>query len=441
MDFNTWNMFWRICFGFLASFIAAGNILIICIFFKLRRRKRSSFLLIGLGVADLLVGGLAIPLFIAGYETSSLKTVFVFERVDMFTGTSSIYTLAVISLERMFAIGWPLSHRTLNFRVYICAIVIPWIIAVIFTILMYAGSILDSDSVICLLVLFPTTPLLVMSVAYYVIWKKQKSRMVNHNHVIREVKLANTLFIITGASLLTWLPFQILNLSASLHMNANIPHMQLMTLIVKALQYSNSFVNVIIYPLRIPEFKNCLLHLLRCCVVPSQVFNSGLSPLTESGSVVSLVRFTSTQLLSPISRQESAVWLLYCWNSSLNNFLLPLSDRIEGKSCLWYQTCAERLDILLKLPRVHCESLSSFRLSMKFRLFKGSQTSSRLCLKAEVNQESENGEFRVLHISWDEWSWGWRSLFHANSSSQSQYDKPRDEYNKKSEIFYPLVDH
>ena len=83
-----------------------------------------------------------------------------------------------------------------------------------------------------------------------------------------------TLFIITGASLLTWLPFQILNLSASLHMNANIPHMQLMTLIVKALQYSNSFVNVIIYPLRIPEFKNCLPHLLRCCVVPSQVFNS-----------------------------------------------------------------------------------------------------------------------------------------------------------------------
>ena len=320
MDFNTWNMFWRICFGFLASFIAAGNILIICIFFKLRRRKRSSFLLIGLGVADLLVGGLAIPLFIAGYETSSLTTVFVFERVDMFTGTSSIYTLAVISLERMFAIGWPLSHRTLNFRVYICAIAIPWIIAVIFTILMYASSILDSDSVICLLVLFPTTPLLVMIVAYYVIWKKQKSRMVNHNHVIREVKLANTLFIITGASLLTWLPFQILNLSASLHMNANIPHMQLMTLIVKALQYSNSFVNVIIYPLRIPEFKSCLLHLLRCCVVPSQVFNSGLSPLTESGSVVSLVRFTSTQLSSPISRQESAVWLLYCWNSSLNNF-------------------------------------------------------------------------------------------------------------------------
>ena len=163
MDFNTWNMFWRICFGFLASFIAAGNILIICIFFKLRRRKRSSFLLIGLGVADLLVGGLAIPLFIAGYETSSLTTVFVFERVD-------INTLAVISLERMFAIGWPLSHRTLNFRVYICAIAIPWIIAVIFTILMYASSILDSDSVICLLVLFPTTPLLVMSVAYYVIW-------------------------------------------------------------------------------------------------------------------------------------------------------------------------------------------------------------------------------------------------------------------------------
>ncbi|CAH3118293.1 unnamed protein product, partial [Pocillopora meandrina] len=393
-------MFWRICFGFLASFIAAGNILIICIFFKLRRRKRSSFLLIGLGVADLLVGGLAIPLFIAGYETSSLTTVFVFERVDintlavislermfaigwplkvklgntlfiitgaslltwlpfqilnlsaslhmnaniphmqlmtlivkalqysnsfvnviiyplriperrkrstflliglgvadllvgglaiplliatyksasitvwrvfdlvdMFTSTSSIYALAVISVERMFAIGWPLRHRTANFRVYICAIALPWIIAAIFaiTFFVFANFIfMTRDSVIYPIVLLPATPLLIMCVAYYVIWRKQKSTICNQNNIIREVKLAKTLFLITGASVFTWLPFQILNLLAYLQITANFSHMLLMVLIIRVLQYSNSFVNVIIYPLRIPEFKNYLLHLLRC---------------------------------------------------------------------------------------------------------------------------------------------------------------------------------
>ena len=308
MDLNTWNMFWRLCFGFLATLIVAGNILIIWMFFKLRRRKRSSFLLIGLGVADLLVGGLAIPLFIAAFESASITTRRVFSIVDMFTSTSSIYTLAVISLERMFAIGWPLRHRTANFRIYICAISIPWIIAAIFTVLtdVYV-YIIKRYSVIYLLVLFPATPLLVMCVAYYVIWRKQKSPICNHNNVIREAKLANTLFFITGASVFTWLPFQILILLVNLQITANFSHLQMTIFIIRVLQYSNSFVNVIIYPLRIPEFKNCLLHSLRCCVVPHRVFRAGVLPSVESGSVVSLVRFTSTQFLSPSSKLESVV--------------------------------------------------------------------------------------------------------------------------------------
>ena len=308
MDLNTWNMFWRLCFGFLATLIVAGNILNIWTFFKLRRRKRSSFLLIGLGVADLLVGGLAIPLFIAAFESASITTWRVFNIVDMFTSTSSIYTLAVISLERMFAIGWPLRHRTANFRVYIYAISIPWIIAAIFTVFTDANfNFITSDSVIYLLVLFPATPLLVMCVAYYVIWRKQKSPICNHNNVIREAKLANTLFFITGASVFTWLPFQILILLVNLQITANFSHLQMTIFIIRVLQYSNSFVNVIIYPLRIPEFKNCLLHSLRCCVVPHRVFRARVLPSVESGSVVSLVRFTSTQFLSPSSKLESVV--------------------------------------------------------------------------------------------------------------------------------------
>ena len=310
MDFKTWNMFWRLCFGVLATLIITGNILIIWIFFKLRRRKRSTFLLIGLGVADLLVGGLAIPLFIAAFESASITTRRVFNIVDMFTSTSSIYTLAVISLERMFAIGWPLRHRTANFRVYICAIALPWIIAAIFaiTFFVYANfNFMKRDSLIYLIVLLPAIPLLIMCVAYYVIWRKQKSTIFNQNNIIREVKLAKTLFLITGASVFTWLPFQILNLLVYLQITANFSHMLPTVLTIRVLQYSNSFVNVIIYPLRIPEFKNYLLHLLRCCVVHRQVFRAGVSSSAGSGSVVSLVRFKSMQHLSPCSKQESAV--------------------------------------------------------------------------------------------------------------------------------------
>ena len=146
-----------------------------------------------------------------------------------------------------------------------------------------------------------------MCVAYYVIWRKQKSPICNHNNVIREAKLANTLFFITGASVFTWLPFQILILLVNLQITANFSHLQMTIFIIRVLQYSNSFVNVIIYPLRIPEFKNCLLHSLRCCVVPHRVFRAGVLPSVESGSVVSLVRFTSTQFLSPSSKLGSVV--------------------------------------------------------------------------------------------------------------------------------------
>ena len=183
MDFKAWNMFWRLCFGFLATLTMTGNILIIWIFLKLRRGKRSSFLLKRLGLADLLVGGLTIPLFIGTYESASITTWRVFNCVDMSTSTSSIYTLAVISVERMFAIGWPLRYRTTNFRVYICAIALPWIIAAILTITVFVNANFNSItrySVICPIVLFPATPLLVMCVAYYVIWRKQKSPICNH---------------------------------------------------------------------------------------------------------------------------------------------------------------------------------------------------------------------------------------------------------------------
>ena len=133
MDLNSWNIVWGLCFGLLGMLIVLGNVLTIWIFLKQRLRKRAHFLLISLAVADLLVGVLTVPLYIAlstllysgrphGYRLWP-----VYEFTDILTGLTSIYTLAVISLERMYAIGWPLRRRTLNFRVYIFAIAIPWI--------------------------------------------------------------------------------------------------------------------------------------------------------------------------------------------------------------------------------------------------------------------------------------------------------------------------
>ena len=70
-------------------------------------------------------------------------------------------------------------------------------------------------------------------------------------------------------------------------------------IIFKLLHFSKSLVNMIMYPLRIPEFKNTLLQIIRCFVVPFQRLNVKISLPAESGSVVSLRRFTNSQFSSP----------------------------------------------------------------------------------------------------------------------------------------------
>ena len=293
MEFYSWNILWSFCFGLLAAMIVFGNLLTIWIFLKQRLRKRAHFLLISLAVADLLVGLLTVPLYIVIWYVDQSYLVTVYTLTDIFTGIASIYTLAAISLERMYAIGWPFRHRTLNFRFYIFAIAVPWILTAIFTSISLLPHlhILTCENYVYPLTLFLITPLLVMCTSYFVVWKKQKTTMGNRSHMVRETRLAKshtiretrltkTLFIIIGVFLLTWLPFQILNLLMS-YFGAirSLPY--IITFLVKFLQFSNSLVNVIVYPFRISEFKNALLQMFHCCVSPRNRRNE-VAPIRQS---------------------------------------------------------------------------------------------------------------------------------------------------------------
>ena len=289
MDFNSWNTFWDICFGVLGTLIIVGNILTIWIFFKQRSQKRSYSLLISLAVADLLVGIFAVPFYIKTVVSQGYTWYVISIGADVFTGTTSIYTLAVISLERMFAVGWPVCHRTVNCRVYVCAISIPWIIAAIFTTLVVLPmlNIIGRENSLYYIVLICGIPLIAICVANFVVWKKQKMPFHNQNHIKREVKLAKTLALITGTWLFTWLPFQILNILFALKVTQNFHLIELTTFIIKFLQFSNSFVNVIIYPFRIPQFKRTLFQILHFCVIPFERSRNEVSPSAGTGSIVS----------------------------------------------------------------------------------------------------------------------------------------------------------
>ena len=271
MDFNSWNIFWSSSFGLLAVLIILGNFFTIWVFHRQRSRKRSYFLLISLAVADLMVGLFAIPLFIIGSSTEyPYLRWLVSTSFDAFTGLTSIYTLAVISLERMFATVCPLRHRTLTSRNYICAVAIPWVTAAVFIAVLnlYFNGIMKDPSYNFPALLFQTTPLLTICVAYFSIWIKRKyTKGIRNHRAARESKLANTLFLVTGASLLTWTPFQMINYLSYI---AGLQVSWTLLYLSKILQFSNSLVNVVIYPLRIPEFKRTLKNVIHCCRAASQ---------------------------------------------------------------------------------------------------------------------------------------------------------------------------
>ena len=116
--------------------IFVGNIFTVFIFWIHRHKvKRTSFLLINLAVADLLVGFteiLAGGMFALPREIGVLhvnktndENIFVVFQTA-FSGTSMFF-LVLISLERAFALIWPLRHPVTSTKAYIYSIVIVWI--------------------------------------------------------------------------------------------------------------------------------------------------------------------------------------------------------------------------------------------------------------------------------------------------------------------------
>lgn len=158
-----------------AILITSVNVLIIVIFSREKlRRKRSNYLLISLAVADLLVGALVLPLFITvtltrpSPQVSSLRYL-----LDIITGLASIFTLAVISLERMYAVCWPFRHRKLSHCSYIFAVCMPWALVVSGTVI---GRLIADDYLSEVLIITSLLLPLIIICSSYVAMHLEKAR-------------------------------------------------------------------------------------------------------------------------------------------------------------------------------------------------------------------------------------------------------------------------
>ena len=258
--------------------ICIGNTFSIYVFWKNRRTlQKASYLLINLAVADLLLGvwqiillGTQIQPYRINYSKSNQR---IFSSqyshflvtIPIIFACSSVFSLAVISLERVYAVVWPLHHRTVSSRVYFLSIGFTWaagigagmlsILSVVevfspaYAFVPINGTILSSLCVVC---------------ASYVIIRTQVRRTPvifdnqRRRNMERNIKLSNTLFIMISLSLICWLPATVTYTLPTWCQNC-ISRIVLLVTIV--LYMANSIVNPVVYCYRMPIFKE---ELKRC---------------------------------------------------------------------------------------------------------------------------------------------------------------------------------
>ena len=261
MDFNQWNPFWTTCFSVMAFLIIVGNTLTIATLLKRKFRKRPHFLVISLAFADLLIG--CVTTLYVRIENRLFALSFVFNLLDMFASHSSIFHLAVISLERLHATLQPFRHRQLSLKVYWLAIATPWILSLLMWIFAFVIRKMSTRyffrvSYIAI-TLSLATSLLITCFSYIFIWVKRRRSHVRTFRQNEEAKFSRTILIVTAASFITWMPFQCV-IVILLFSWRFIPLSAF--LFIKLLRFSNSFVNFGILFFRFPSYRKALFTLL-----------------------------------------------------------------------------------------------------------------------------------------------------------------------------------
>ena len=261
-----WNPFWATCFSVMAFLIIVGNSLTIATLLRKKFRQRPQFLLISLAFADLFVGcGNTLFVIINCKFRLSAALWFALNLLGMSARLSSIFHLAVISLERLHATLRPFRHRQLSLKAYWVAIATPWVLSSsVSTLLLTRFRVMLHDGVPFIIVIIClTTPLLITCFSYLAIWRKRRisPEIVRSFRQNQEPRFSKSIFLVTVASFMTSIPFLFFNIMATAYF---IPESA--GFCIKLLQFSNSVVNFVIYIVRFPSYRKALFSLCRCSV-------------------------------------------------------------------------------------------------------------------------------------------------------------------------------
>lgn len=287
---QTWaEITWSVLLGVIGIVALITNVLTIAAFTQKRLRRPPHYLLISLACADFMVASISVPMYICvtlGVVKLTLRSRAAIWFFDFLSGMASIFTLASISLERLFAMGWPLRHRITSPIAYAVFITVPWVFALVVASL----PLFDMFRLLPHLFMFQVIlascffPIVVTIIAYIALWFKVKTSDATGHERSREKdkRLAITLVIASIIFPFTWLPYTIVLSIINLCMECVFSNMKLfssLSMICMFMHLANSFLNPIVYILRIPEFRGAIRELI-CRNRPFR--RVGVSPLANT---------------------------------------------------------------------------------------------------------------------------------------------------------------
>ena len=252
-----------------AFVIIIGNTFTIFVFWTQRSHlKRTCVLLINLAVADLLVG-ITEPIVLATEKIPRSKAPPRGEKnilanpssaVQILGSNASVIFLALISLERAFAVLWPFRHRVMSTSVYIYSVLAVWAVGMCFLLPRLMPQRLDTTAVTVSELSCRFVSLLIMCASYVKVHNRLRSRLegfADNDRKLAEqsLRLSRTFFIVVALSLVFWLPAFVVY---TIHDFCKPYFPPYAIAIVNILHLANSMVNPFVYTIGMPLFKEAL---------------------------------------------------------------------------------------------------------------------------------------------------------------------------------------
>ena len=262
--------------------------------------------------ADLMFGAVALPLYIYFYGddhqlwTATLPRYrkYVSLVFQVVSKQASLISAFLISAERFYAIHWPLKHRTVTERAYRIVIFMAWTVTILVSTAILLLSFLTSNGLVVRYCLLSYLLILLLTACgcNIGIWRKfQHGRIASQqqNRASQNQRLTKILLFVSLVALLSWLPIICVRfiLGSLLSAHSNIYHT------VRFLCFSNSFINPVVYALRIPEFKQALGNLCRFKVQAVKSMRSGDNSATAL-TPVTLLDIRKLKTVPSVSQED-----------------------------------------------------------------------------------------------------------------------------------------